>query len=392
MTTPSASFLEVKNLRISATGRDGSSPIVSSFSLRVAPGETVGIVGESGSGKSMTARAIMGLLPPSVTAEGEVLMGGRNILDLSERELRQVRGREIGLVLQDPFMMLNPVFRCGRIVEESLVRESGGQKPKRSERRAEVLRRLAEVGLTDSTVADRYPFQLSGGMRQRVGIAAALARDPKVLIADEPTTALDVTTQKEMLGVLRSVQRSRGMSVVLITHDLRVAFAMCDRVYVMYGGSLVEVAPAADLEARPLHPYTQGLLLSEPSLDHRVVELASIPGSVPKAADVKDRCAFEPRCRWAARACRESPPPLQEVEVGRLTACIRIPDIAREMSAERSSVDVVDIPPAADLPATGIIEVHNLRKVFSTAREVTALDDVSLVSRGLGRRPWREHS
>ena len=370
--------LRVDSLSIDRTGSHGPDPVVSSFSLDLAPGETVGIVGESGSGKSVTARAIMGLLPASLSARGEVLYADRNLLDMSERDWRRVRGGEIGLILQDPFMMLNPVFRCGRIIEESLVWDGG--RPSRAARRAEVVRRLAEVGLTDPSVADRYPFQLSGGMRQRVGVAAALARDPKVLIADEPTTALDVTTQKEMLTLLRGVQTARGMSLVLITHDLRVAFAMCDRIYVLYGGSLVEVAPASELERSPQHPYTQGLLLSEPSVEYRVAELPSIPGSVPKAKDVTSCCSFAPRCQWAQPACVDGAPPLLPIGPTRLSACIRLPEIAADMALERTQASMPAPLQGTPVPSgRPLIEVRDLCKVFtSNQRSVAALDRVSL--------------
>jgi peptide/nickel transport system ATP-binding protein len=241
-----------------------------------------------------------------------------------------VRGREIGLILQDPFTMLNPVLRCGTIIEESLPRDTASG---RGQRRAEAARRLAEVGIGDPAVADRYPSQLSGGMRQRVAIAAALARDPRVLIADEPSTALDASTQQDILALIKRVQRARGTGLVLITHDLRVAFAMCDRIYVLYAGSLLETAPADELEAEPLHPYSHGLLLSEPPAGHRVRDLVSIPGSVPAPDLVAGSCPFAPRCRWATAACEQAAPPLTEVALidaalagvprGRLSACVR---------------------------------------------------------------------
>ncbi|MFF6959426.1 dipeptide ABC transporter ATP-binding protein [Streptomyces sp. NPDC008317] len=374
----SDTVLKVRALGVDAVGPDGTHPIVTSFGLDLSAGETIGIVGESGSGKTMTARAIMGLLPGSLVARGEVEYDGRNLLELSEREWSHVRGREIGLVLQDPFTMLNPVFRCGRIIEESLIWE-GRRRPPRSERRAEVNRRLAEVGLTDPSVADRYPFQLSGGMRQRVAVAASLARDPKILIADEPTTALDVTTQKEMLTLLRGVQKSRGMSVVLITHDLRVAFAMCDRVYVMYGGSLIEVAPGSDLETKPLHPYTQGLLLAEPSVDRRVAELPSIPGSVPKARETTGCCAFATRCEWVTDQCRQGPPPLIEVADLRYSACVRLPEISSDMAAKRARIDVVEAPVRDVRAERPLIDIRDLRKEFRVGqRTVHALAGVSL--------------
>lgn len=386
MTLDTSSFLmskpllEIRDLRVERPGPDGLEPVVSSFRLDVAPGETVGIVGESGSGKSMTARAIMGLLPPGLVASGSVKYRGREVLGLGERDLRRIRGREIGMILQDPFMMLNPVFRCGRTIEESLVRvDRSGRRLSRAERQAEVRRRLGEVGLRDETVVERYPFQLSGGMRQRVAIAAALARDPEVLIADEPTTALDVTTQQETLALLRTVQRSRGMGLIMITHDLRVAFAMCDRIYVMYAGSLIEVSPARALEDEPLHPYTQGLLLSEPSIEHRVAELASIQGSVPAAASVQHSCPFADRCAWVQDSCRDGQPPLVEIVPGRSSACIRMPLLLEEMRAERTAVERVPAPPLEPNHGGGFVEVNELRKVFNKGpREVVALSGVSI--------------
>jgi peptide/nickel transport system ATP-binding protein len=368
--------LEVRGLRIDRVRGGRRDTIVSSLDLALDAGGTIGIVGESGSGKSMSARAFMGLLPPTLVASGEVVYAGRNLLTLSERQWRQVRGREIGLILQDPFTMLNPVMRCGRILEESLSPEQG--KLSRRERRSEAVRRLAEVGITDDRVVDRYPFQLSGGMRQRVGIAAALARDPKLLIADEPSTALDVTTQREILALIKRIQEARGMSLILITHDLRVAFSMCEAIYVLYAGSLLERGPAKELEHEPLHPYSHGLLLSEPPADHRVRELIAIPGSVPAADDVVGMCTFSPRCRWATAACREAVPRLAEIAPERLSACIRLSEIRLEMAALRARGDAEDVAPATR-HATALIEVRDVRKVFQTGkRTVTAVDGASL--------------
>jgi peptide/nickel transport system ATP-binding protein len=272
--------------------------------------------------------------------------------------------------------MLNPVLRCGRILAESMPQ---ARQLSRAQRRAEAVRRLAEVGIRDETVADRYPFQLSGGMRQRVAIAASLARDPRVLIADEPSTALDVVTQREILALVKRIQDARGMSLILITHDLRVAFATCDRVYVLYAGSLVEVGPAAGLEAEPLHPYSHGLLMSEPPADHRVRELVTIPGAVPAPADVAGSCTFAPRCRWAGPECRTAEPPLAAVAPGRLSACIRLPEIRAEMTSLRQRADRVLIPPEPDRAEDGLIRVAEVAKTFENGRrQTTALAGVSL--------------
>jgi peptide/nickel transport system ATP-binding protein len=216
-------------------------------------------------------------------------------------------------------------------------------------------------------------------MRQRVAIAAALARDPKVLIADEPSTALDVATQREILTLITNIQEARGMGLILITHDLRVAFAMCDRIFVLYAGSLVEVGPAEALNAEPLHPYSHGLLLSEPPADRRVLELVTIPGSVPSAGDVAGSCTFAPRCRWATDACRAAAPPLVEVAPGHMSACLRLPEIRSEMVAIRSRAEREAHPPVPARAEKQLIEVREARKVFHNGhRMVTAVDGISI--------------
>jgi peptide/nickel transport system ATP-binding protein len=392
----------MRSLRIEQVREGGNRTIVRSMSLAVAAGETIGIVGESGSGKSLTARAITGLLAPNLVASGEALYLGRNLLTLKERDWRSIRGREIGLIMQDPFTTLNPVFRCGRTIDESLTPEQRSQLGK-SGRKKEVARRLAEVGIVDERVRDRYPFQLSGGMRQRVGIAAALARDPKILIADEPSTALDVSTQQEILNLLRAIQQARRMSLILITHDLRVAFSNCDRIYVLYAGSLVEVSGAKELDAEPLHPYSHGLLLSEPPAHRRVREMVAIPGSVPTADEVAGCCTFAPRCRWAEPICHHGQPPLRAVAPGRLSACIRVDEVRGELATLRKTAEIT--APAALMPPNeaqdemaalrrttestptvharaadaSLIDVRDARKVFGNGKHrMEALQGVSL--------------
>jgi peptide/nickel transport system ATP-binding protein len=243
--------------------------------------------------------------------------------------------------------------------------------------RGQAAARLAEVGIRDAHVADRYPFQLSGGMRQRVGLASALASDPTVLVADEPSTALDVTTQREILRLIRSTQAARGMSVVLITHDLRVAFSVCDRVYVLYAGQLLEVGSAAALEHRPSHPYTHALLAAEPLLEHRLDRLPAIPGAVPRAEAVRSHCAFAGRCRFTAEVCRTTRPQLREVDRDRATACLRYEEIAAELvpAGRTPSVHVDERAPAEVL-----LRVEDVSKSFGAR---PALDAVSLtVGRG----------
>ena len=371
-------LLEVSGLTVTHAKRSGDVTIVSGIDLDVGAGEMIAIVGESGSGKSVTAKAIMGLLPSALDSCGTVTYAGTNLLELNPRERRRMRGAEIGMILQDPFTMLNPVMRCGKILIESLSPELS--KLSRSAKRAEAIRRLAEVGIHDPSVVDRYPFQLSGGMRQRVAIAAALARDPKLLIADEPSTALDVTTQREILELIKNIQRSRGMGVVLITHDLRLAFGTCDRIHVFYAGSLLEVASTAGLEHEPLHPYSLGLLLSEPPADRRLRELASIPGSVPAPDDVADSCPFAPRCQWATSQCRESTPQLVKVAQGRWSRCRRLPEIRDEMAKIRSRVegDVTSVE-RVDSPDNVLVRVRDVQKVFGNGKQtVRALDGVSI--------------
>jgi peptide/nickel transport system ATP-binding protein len=376
----SAPLLEVADLHVSAaTGRT----IVAGVDLSLAAGETLAIVGESGSGKSVTARALLGLLPPGFAARGSVRYEGRELLGMSDADLRAVRGAGISMVLQDPFTMLNPLVPVGRQLTERL-RGAHGRRLGRAARRAEAVRRLAEVGIADPSVAGRYPFQLSGGMRQRVGIAAALAGDPRLLVADEPTTALDVTTQAEILRLLRSLQESRGMGIVLITHDLRVAFSVATRVLVLYAGSLLERADAEAIEAQPLHPYTHGLLLSEPPRHRRVARLAAIPGSVPVPDEVAGMCPFATRCAFVQDVCTVARPPLRELAPGHATRCVRAEELLDALVVGAGG-DPRGAPPpslagaAAEEP---VLRVGDLRKEFAVndggARTRTVLDGVSL--------------
>jgi peptide/nickel transport system ATP-binding protein len=273
--------------------------------------------------------------------------------------------------------MLDPLARAGSHIEEML--PGGGGRRGRAERRKDAVRRLGEVGIADPAVADRYPFQLSGGMRQRVALASALARDPDLLIADEPTTALDVTTQAEILELLRTVQAARGMGLLLITHDLRVAFSVCDRIYVLYAGSVVETAPAAAARAEPLHPYTLGLLVSEPPVDRRVASLRTIEGAVPALSDVEGRCPYSPRCRWAQPECEAAAPVLRAIEPERETACIRVEAIRGELAVERRLAEQ-GAPPRPELSGPEpLVRIDKLVKSFRVGRStVEAVRGVSL--------------
>jgi len=352
-------LLEVADLSVHA----GERTLVDGVGFAVDAGETVAIVGESGSGKSMTAKALVGLLPAGVTARGAVRLAGEELLGASARRRDALRGRRIALLLQDPFTLLNPVMRCGAQIVEALAAPGERRLPRRAAR-AEALRRMAEVGIDDAAVADRYPFELSGGMRQRIGLAAALAGDPEILIADEPTTALDAVTQREVLELIAQAQRRRGMALVLISHDLRVAFSVGDRLCVMYAGRIVEQAPVAHVEQAPRHPYTAALLASEPVLERRLRRLADIPGSVPAPDAVADMCAFAARCRWAAAACRAERPPLRELGGGHASACIRIEQIGAELAPARAAEHEAAMGPAPAL-ADAVVRVRGLRRRFA---------------------------
>ncbi|MFF3372161.1 dipeptide ABC transporter ATP-binding protein [Streptomyces sp. NPDC002680] len=353
--------------------------LVRDVSFALEAGQTLGIVGESGSGKTLTARSVMAVLPAGVRAEGDVVFDGIPLLGRKERELRPLRASRISMVLQDPFTALNPLQTIREHLRESLRPEV---RRDRALARTEVARRLTEVGLDPDLVADRYPFQLSGGMRQRVAIAAAIASDPELLIADEPTTALDATTQDEVLRLLRKLQRDRGMALVLITHDLRVAFSVCDRVMVMYAGSVIEDAPAAELARAPEHPYTLGLLVAEPPVAHYVEQLTAIPGSVPSADAVAGQCSFASRCSWQTDICTTARPTLVPAGVDRTSACVRIGEIRGEIRERQVRLVSSALPPPA--PDDGaLLVVENVRKSFRTtslvgrARETTAVHDAS---------------
>lgn len=377
-------LLTVRGLTIAAETPEGRSIITAPMDLRVGRGETVAIVGESGSGKSLTAKAITRLLPRGVVAEGSVRYAGTELTDLNDREMRDYRGRRISMLLQDPFTMLNPLLRAGAHIEEMLVGNRTFESA--AERRGEVGRRLAEVGITDEGVAHRLPFQLSGGMAQRVALAAALAKDPELLIADEPSTALDVTTQAEIMALLASAQRNRGMGLILITHDLRLAFSVCERIYVLYAGSLVETGRTDDIRRAPFHPYTQALLMSEPPDGVRVKRLVAIAGAVPSAEAVQGECAFADRCSWSEQVCREGRPAMVEREPGRFSACVRQPEIQAALERERRKVSKPDAPTArAASPAKAVIAATGIEKHFAgrRGRRIEALKGVDLyVERG----------
>lgn len=306
-------LLEVKNLSTHFPTRAGLVRAVDGVSFFIDPGELLGLVGESGCGKSMTALSIMRLIaPPGKIVGGEIIFDSRNLLTLSNREMRAVRGDDIAMIFQDPMTSLNPVFTVGEQIAEALRLHRGLS---RKDARQGAVAAMREVAIPDPELrADDYPHQLSGGMRQRIMIAMALACDPKLLIADEPTTALDVTIQAQILELLDHLRKTRELAVLLITHDLGVVAEVADRVAVMYTGKIVEESPVDELFARPKHPYTEGLLRSVPKLTIKDVakpeRLQTIEGVVPRATALPPGCHFEPRCPYRMPRCREGEIPL----------------------------------------------------------------------------------
>ena len=295
-------ILQVDNLCTSFHTRDGVGRAVDGVSFSLHRGETLGLVGESGCGKSVTALSILRLVaPPGRIGSGQILLSGRDLLSLSEKEMRSVRGDEVAMVFQEPMSSLNPVLTCGRQIEEAVCLHQGLS---RKEARARAIEMMRLVGIpAPEQRVDEFPHQLSGGMRQRVMIAIALSCNPDVLIADEPTTALDVTIQAQILDLLARLQEEYHMAILLITHDLGVVAEVADRVAVMYAGQIVETATTEVLFASPQHPYTRGLLRAIPHLDGDQERLQVIPGRVPEATSFPRGCRFHPRCTLAEAAC-----------------------------------------------------------------------------------------
>ena len=329
-------LLEVKNLATHFPTREGLVRAVDGVSFYLDRGELLGLVGESGCGKSMTALSVMRLVPPpgKITA-GEILFAGRNLLQLSNREMRDVRGNDIAMIFQDPMTSLNPVFTVGEQIAEALRLH---RRLSRRDARAGAIDAMREVAIPDPDLrVNDYPHQLSGGMRQRVMIAMALACDPKLLIADEPTTALDVTIQAQILELLNHLRKTRDLAILLITHDLGVVAEVADRVAVMYTGKIVEESPVNELFARPKHPYTEGLLRSVPKLTVKDVtkaeRLQTIEGMVPKPTKLPPGCHFEPRCPYRMPRCKEGEISLYPVGVGVMVRCVLYdPALAYEMA------------------------------------------------------------
>ncbi|HEY3168846.1 MAG TPA: ABC transporter ATP-binding protein [Candidatus Binatia bacterium] len=313
-------LLSVSDLRIYFHTDDGVLKAVDGVSFEIAPGETLGLVGESGCGKSVTAYSILKLLPmpPARYAGGEIRFRGENLLALDEKAMRRVRGNSISMIFQEPMSSLNPIMSIGAQITEAIREHRKATKRQAREIAVEMLRRVGIPAPEDRF--HEYPHQLSGGMKQRAMIAMALVCRPSLLIADEPTTALDVTIQAQILELLNALQSEFNMSVLLITHDLGVVAETCDRVAVMYAGKVVESALVASLFANPKHPYTHGLFRSLPTLGEKRKQLAVIPGAVPSPLDFPSGCRFRTRCSMAQEICKEEPP-LREIDADHFSAC-----------------------------------------------------------------------
>lgn len=313
-------ILEVKDLKTYFFTDKGTVKAVDGVSYTLKEGQTLGIVGESGCGKSVNAMSILNLIEkPGKIVEGSIKFNGEELVGISQKKMREYRGNDISMIFQEPMTSLNPVFRVNQQISESLILH---QHMTKEEARKKSIELLNLVGIPRAEkVVDDYPHQLSGGMRQRVMIAMALACDPKILIADEPTTALDVTIQAQILSLMNDLQKETNTSIMLITHDLGVVAQVADHVLVMYAGKIVESAPVKELYANPKHPYTQGLLESIPDLDDERKRLSSIEGVVPNPFELPEGCYFAPRCKYAMDRCRVEQPPQYIINGEHTTAC-----------------------------------------------------------------------
>jgi oligopeptide/dipeptide ABC transporter ATP-binding protein len=316
-------LLEVNDLKTYFFMDEGTAKAVDGVSFEVDKGETLGLVGESGCGKSVSALSIMRLIPrpPGRIVNGRITLNGNNLLELNEEKMREIRGNEISMIFQEPMTSLNPVYTCGNQIEEAIILH---QKVSKKTARAKAIEMLQLVGIPAPEQRVReYPHQLSGGMRQRVMIAMALSCNPSLLLADEPTTALDVTIQAQILRLLEKLQQELHMAVIIITHDLGVIAEVADQVAVMYAGKIMEYAKVHGIFNTPLHPYTQGLLKSIPKLTETRDRLMVIPGVVPNPLNFPQGCKFNPRCPLAIPECREKEPDIRELAPGHLVRCIR---------------------------------------------------------------------
>ena len=324
------SLLEVKDLKTYFFTEDGVVKAVDGVGFKVNQGKTLGLVGESGCGKSVTAFSIMRLLDyPGKTVGGEVIFKGENLLKKTEDEMRRIRGKEIAMIFQEPMTALNPVLTAGFQISEALMVHFKINKEEAMKKSVELLKKVG-IPMPEERV-NEYPHQLSGGMRQRAMIAMAMSCDPVLLIADEPTTALDVTIQAQILDLMKSLLREFSASLIMITHDLGVIAEIADSIAVMYAGKIVEYADKKTIFHTPLHPYTFGLLTSIPRLDVEMKRLNVIPGTVPNPLHFPTGCKFNPRCRFATNKCREEEPPLTKIEEGHLVRCWNLDKVAKEV-------------------------------------------------------------
>jgi peptide/nickel transport system ATP-binding protein len=312
-------LLEVRNLRVEFPTRRGTLLAIDDISFSIEPGEILGVVGESGAGKSLTGASIIGLLePPGRIAGGQILLDGQRIDNLPYEAMRKIRGRQIGAIFQDPLTSLNPLYTIGRQLTETILTHLPVSE---DEARQRAIKLLKETGIQGAEQRiDQYPHQFSGGMRQRVVIALALAAEPKLIVADEPTTALDVSIQAQIISLLKRLCKEHGAAVMLVTHDMGVIAETCDRVAVMYAGRIAEVGPVADVINRPSHPYTVGLMGSIPSMDEERARLAQIDGAMPRLTAIPKGCAFNPRCPKVFDRCKVERPDLMEAGATR-AAC-----------------------------------------------------------------------
>lgn len=317
----SKNLVEIKNLKTYFYTEDGIVKAVDDVSFNIRHGEIIGVVGESGCGKSVTAMSIMRLIPspPGKIVEGEILFEDKNVLELKDYEMRAIRGNDIAVIFQEPMTSLNPIFTIGYQIEEVIMLH---QKSSKVEAKKKAVEMLKLVGVPRAEeIVECYPHELSGGMRQRAMIAMAVSCNPKLLIADEPTTALDVTIQAQILDIMKDLKKKLNTSIMLITHDLGVIAEMAEYVVVMYAGKVIEEAPVIEIFKNPMHPYTEGLMKSKPSLDKDVDRLYSIPGQVPNPIDMPEECYFCARCPRAMDICRKQQPPIKEIKPGHKVAC-----------------------------------------------------------------------
>jgi peptide/nickel transport system ATP-binding protein len=328
MTKP---LLEVKNLRVEFPTRRGTLVAVDDISFSITPGEVLGVVGESGAGKSLTGAAIIGLLePPGRVAGGEILLDGKRIDDLPYEAMRRIRGREIGAIFQDPLTSLNPLYTVGRQLTETILTHLDVSE---AEARERALKLLQEVGIPAAERRiDHYPHQFSGGMRQRVVIALALCANPRLIVADEPTTALDVSIQAQIITLIKRLCRDHGAAVMLVTHDMGVIAETADRVAVMYAGRIAEIGPVRDVIKRAKHPYTEGLMGSIPKLGGTETKLAQIDGAMPRLTAIPKGCAFNPRCPRVFERCHHERPEPMAVDDTKVACWLY--DTARKAAAE----------------------------------------------------------